>query len=180
MVAFIDPRQSKIDIAQATGRAMRKSEGTNKTLGYVVVPIFIDSESEEDVEDEVRGTNFEELMAVLNALQEQDQDLVDIIRRLREDRGRGEVFNPKILSEKVEFIGEFVSFWRRRERLGPLSQFVFAAKPLSDFPDPMPAVGWNTRTITLHGDIPKPANPIRDGNSINAGARGVLTELRHK
>ncbi len=44
MVAFIDPRQSKIDIVQATGRAMRKSEKTNKMLGYVVVPFFIDSE----------------------------------------------------------------------------------------------------------------------------------------
>jgi predicted helicase len=30
MVAFIDPRQSKIDIAQATGRAMRKPEASNK------------------------------------------------------------------------------------------------------------------------------------------------------
>jgi hypothetical protein len=65
------------------------------------------------------------------------------------------------------------------DQLGPLSQMVLAAKPLGDFPDPMPAVGWNTRTITLHGDTPESANPTRDGNSINAGARGILTELRH-
>jgi predicted helicase len=37
MVAFIDPRYSKIDIAQATGRAMRKPRGSDKTLGYIVV-----------------------------------------------------------------------------------------------------------------------------------------------
>ena len=112
MVAFIDPRQSKIDIAQATGRAMRKPEASNKTTGYVVVPIFVDSASEEDMEDEVQGTKFEELMAVLNALQEQDQDLVDIIRTLREERGRGEVFNPRVLNEKVRVIGDFVSLER--------------------------------------------------------------------
>ena len=109
MVAFIDPRQSKIDIAQATGRAMRKPDGSDKKVGYVVVPIFIDSEFEDDIENEVKGTKFEELIAVLNALQEQDQDLIDIVRRLREDRGRGEIFNPRALSDKVGFIGNFVS-----------------------------------------------------------------------
>jgi predicted helicase len=41
MVAFIDPRQSRIDIAQAVGRAMRKPRGaTTKTVGYVVVPLL--------------------------------------------------------------------------------------------------------------------------------------------
>ena len=72
-------------------------------LGYVVVPIFIDLEFEYDIESEVSGTKFEELMTVLNALQEQDQDLVDIIRSLREDRGRGKVFNPRAFREKVKF-----------------------------------------------------------------------------
>ena len=41
MVAFIDPRQSKVDITQAVGRAMRKPRGpTTKTFGYIVVPVF--------------------------------------------------------------------------------------------------------------------------------------------
>ena len=40
MVAFIDPRKSRVDIAQAVGRAMRKAP--NKTVGYVVVPLFLD------------------------------------------------------------------------------------------------------------------------------------------
>lgn len=51
MVAFIDPRQSRIDIAQAVGRAMRKPRGaTTKTIGYVLVPLFcgVDGESVED------------------------------------------------------------------------------------------------------------------------------------
>ena len=31
MVAFIDPRKSRVDIAQAAGRAMRKAPNTNKS-----------------------------------------------------------------------------------------------------------------------------------------------------
>src|SRR5262249_37828218 len=40
-----------------------------------------------------------------NALQEQDEDLVQIIRELQEAKGRGERFDPRRLSEKVEVIG---------------------------------------------------------------------------
>ena len=39
-VAFIDPRRSPIDIAQAVGRAIRKSE--DKTVGTIVLPVFIE------------------------------------------------------------------------------------------------------------------------------------------
>jgi superfamily II DNA or RNA helicase len=108
MVAFIDPRQSKIDIVQATGRAMRRSDEAHKTVGYIVVPLFIDSESEDNIESEIQGSKFEEIVAVLNALQEQDDDLADTIRNLREDRGRGNIFNPRMLAEKTEVIGDFV------------------------------------------------------------------------
>jgi predicted ABC-type transport system involved in lysophospholipase L1 biosynthesis ATPase subunit len=47
MVAFVDPRKSKIDIAQAAGRAMRQSKATNKKLGYIVVPLFIEQKKNE-------------------------------------------------------------------------------------------------------------------------------------
>lgn len=41
MVAFIDPRQSRVDIVQAVGRAMRKPRRvTTKTVGYVLVPLL--------------------------------------------------------------------------------------------------------------------------------------------
>jgi 2-oxoglutarate dehydrogenase complex dehydrogenase (E1) component-like enzyme len=45
MVAFVDPRKSKIDIAQAAGRAMRQSKATNKRLGYIVVPLFVEQQT---------------------------------------------------------------------------------------------------------------------------------------
>ena len=39
-VAFIDPRKSQVDIVQAVGRAIRKSDG--KSHGTILIPVFID------------------------------------------------------------------------------------------------------------------------------------------
>jgi superfamily II DNA or RNA helicase len=105
MVAFVDPRQSKIDIAQATGRAMRKPRGVNKQYGYVVVPLFLDANSDVSISEALEESEFSEVANVLNAMQEQDEDLVQIIRDMMEARGRGEVFDPQRLSEKVEVLG---------------------------------------------------------------------------
>jgi superfamily II DNA or RNA helicase len=105
MVAFIDSRHSKIDIAQATGRAMRKPRGSDKTLGYIVVPLFLERESNETVEQALEGSDFSDIADVLNALQEHDEDLIVIIRELKEAKGRGKAFSPKRLAEKVEVVG---------------------------------------------------------------------------
>jgi predicted helicase len=105
MVAFIDPRHSKIDIAQATGRAMRKPEGSGKTSGYVVVPVFLERDRDETLDAALGRSDFSDVANVLNAMQEQDDELVDIIRELKEAKGRGEVFNPLRLIEKVHVIG---------------------------------------------------------------------------
>ena len=104
MVAFIDPRHSKIDIAQATGRAMRKPRGSNKEVGYVVIPLFLERESEETLEEALKRSEFSDVADVLNAMQEQDDDLVQIVREMQEAKGRGELFDPKRLSEKIEVI----------------------------------------------------------------------------
>jgi hypothetical protein len=105
MVAFIDPRHSKIDIAQATGRAMRKPQGSDKSVGYVVIPLHIDSNSGENLKEALERTDFSDVADVLNAMREQDEELIDIIRELQEAKGHGEVLDPKRLSEKVEVNG---------------------------------------------------------------------------
>lgn len=43
-VAFIDPRRSEIDIVQAVGRAIRKSE--DKNVGTIVIPVFINTDAD--------------------------------------------------------------------------------------------------------------------------------------
>jgi superfamily II DNA or RNA helicase len=105
MVAFVDPRKSKIDIAQAAGRAMRQSRATNKKLGYIVVPLFIEQKKGETESAALARSGFEEVAMVLGAMLESDDDLVDIIREMQEARGRGDKFNPKQLHEKIEVIG---------------------------------------------------------------------------
>jgi superfamily II DNA or RNA helicase len=106
MVAFIDPRQSRIDITQAVGRAMRKPRGpTTKTVGYVVVPVFAGVNEEDSLEDAIKSEKFEAVVDVLNALQEHDDELIDIIREIKQRKGADEPFNPRRLNEKIEVIG---------------------------------------------------------------------------
>ena len=106
MVAFIDPRQSRVDITQAVGRAMRKPRGpTTKTFGYIVVPVFAGIDEKDSLKDAIKGEKFDAVVDVLNALQEYDEELVDIIREIRVRKGAGEPFNPRRLNERVEVIG---------------------------------------------------------------------------
>ena len=105
MVAFIDPRKSKIDIAQAAGRAMRHSKATNKKLGYIVVPLFIEQKQNETEAEALARSGFEEVAMVLGAMLENDDDLEDIIREMQEAKGRGDPFNPNRLHDKIGVIG---------------------------------------------------------------------------
>ena len=120
MVAFIDPRQSRVDIAQATGRAMRKARGSDKTTGYVVIPLFVDREDTKSLEESFANSDFSEVCSVLNAMQEQDDDLVQIIGEMKESKGRSGVFNPEPLKEKIEVLGPSLD-------LSVLKQNIYAA-----------------------------------------------------
>jgi predicted helicase len=87
MVAFVAPRRSKIDIVQATGRAMRKA-GPDKDFGYILLPLFLEQEEGETLEEALERSQFDEVAAVLNAMQEQDEELAEIIRQLQVEKGR--------------------------------------------------------------------------------------------
>ena len=71
MVAFIDPRHSKIDIAQAIGRAMRKPRDGGKKVGYIVVPIFAGDLDNQSVEEGLKQEDFDDVASILNSLMEQ-------------------------------------------------------------------------------------------------------------
>ncbi len=109
MVAFVDPRKSKIDIAQAAGRAMRQSKATNKKLGYIVVPLFIEQKKGETEAEAFTRAGFDEVAEVLGAMLESDDDLVDTIEKMQEARGRGDKFNPRQLHDKIEVIGPAIN-----------------------------------------------------------------------
>ncbi|MGD9667848.1 MAG: Helicase associated domain protein [Hyphomicrobiaceae bacterium] len=69
-VLFADPRQSKIDIVQAAGRAMRRFEG--KRLGYIIVPVIIDEDSDEPSDDA-----FVQIIKVVSALAMEDERIIE-------------------------------------------------------------------------------------------------------
>ena len=74
-VAFLDPRDSQVDVVQAVGRVMRKAQG--KRFGYIIVPVVVEPGS--DVATAlVRGTEgYQTVGRVLRALQAHDGRLAE-------------------------------------------------------------------------------------------------------
>jgi|CXWL01.1.fsa_nt_gi predicted helicase len=88
LIYFCDPKSSKIDIVQATGRALRKDRKENKKeRGYIVVPIF--HHSDEDVEIEIiKKPIFNYLVQVVRSLCDQDERLEAEINDLSFKKGQ--------------------------------------------------------------------------------------------
>ncbi len=103
MVAFLSPRRSRVDIVQATGRAMRRAPG--KSVGYVLIPLYVELEAGETVENAVSRTNYDEVWDVLNSLQEQDDILAELIRQIGEEKGRGKGFDDNRFADRIDFGG---------------------------------------------------------------------------
>ncbi|PYL26590.1 MAG: hypothetical protein DMF37_01580, partial [Verrucomicrobia bacterium] len=115
MVAFLTPKRSRVDIVQATGRAMRKVSG--KTTGYVLVPLFVEQVKGETIEEAIARTEFDEVWNVLQAMQEQDDMLAEIIRQMREERGRTKGFDDTRFRERVETLGPHISLGSLRDSI---------------------------------------------------------------
>lgn len=109
MVAFIAPKRSRIDIVQATGRAMRKPQDGSKEFGYILLPLFVEQMKGETFQDALERTNYEEVWKVLQAMQEQDEGLAETIRQMREERGHTKGYDDSRFSEKVIFLGPEIS-----------------------------------------------------------------------
>jgi len=78
-IAFVDPRKSQVDIVQAVGRAIRKSAG--KTHGTIVIPVFIDTEENE--QEALESSRFKPIWDVVNALRSHDDVLAQELDQLR-------------------------------------------------------------------------------------------------
>lgn len=78
-VMFLKPRRSKIDIAQAVGRVMRKAPG--KDYGYIILPIGIpEGVDENSVLDD--NKTYSVVWEVLNALRSLDERFDSMINKL--------------------------------------------------------------------------------------------------
>ncbi len=99
-VAFIDPKHSPIDIVQAVGRAIRKSD--EKTKGTIIIPVFLDEI--ENVDEQVLASKFDTVWNVITALKSQDDELLEKVDNLRIQLGSKKI--TKITSkgfEKIHF-----------------------------------------------------------------------------
>ncbi len=96
-VAFIDPRRSEVDIVQAVGRAIRKSE--DKNVGTIVIPVFIGTDT--DPEIALDDSAFKPVWDVIKALRSHDDELGEQLDELRRQLGR-QVGRPR-LPDKIHF-----------------------------------------------------------------------------
>jgi predicted helicase len=81
-VMFADPKQSPIDIVQATGRALRQYRG--KDFGYIVVPIIVPEKM--DFETFAETTEFRHVAKTITALSTQDERIADEFRAIEQGR----------------------------------------------------------------------------------------------
>ena len=80
VVYYSDPKNSKIDIVQSAGRALRKAKHGDKEWGFIVVPIF--HKDRETVEDAIDKSDYRNLITVIRSLCDQDENLVSEINEL--------------------------------------------------------------------------------------------------
>jgi predicted helicase len=78
-VVFADPKQSLIDIVQATGRALRRFRG--KDYGYILLPLVVPSEM--GFEEFAETTAFRQVARTIAALSTQDERIVDEFRAIQ-------------------------------------------------------------------------------------------------
>lgn len=78
-VIFLAPKKSQVDIVQAVGRIMRKSE--NKDYGYIILPVVIPSgETPETVLD--NNKHYEAVWQIINALRSVDERFEAMVDKL--------------------------------------------------------------------------------------------------
>lgn len=94
LVYFCDPKNSKVDIVQAVGRALRKKEG--KKLGLIVVPIY--HSKKHDLESSISSGSFKNLLQVIRSLCDQDERLQDEINFVAFGKGKRESTKINIVS----------------------------------------------------------------------------------
>lgn len=77
-VCFFDKRDSIVDIVQAVGRAIRKSEG--KKYGYIILPLVLTDEEIKNYDKTLKSDKFKIVWETLKALRSHDERLIDEAR----------------------------------------------------------------------------------------------------
>ncbi|MEU7195647.1 Helicase associated domain protein [Streptomyces xinghaiensis] len=86
-VAFIDPRNSVIDTAQALGRALRLGDRTERKIATVLIPVHLSPG--QDAEAALDNSSFAPVWQVVRALAAHDETLAARLTKLRRHLGSG-------------------------------------------------------------------------------------------
>lgn len=108
IVYYSDPKNSKIDIVQSAGRALRKAKHRNKEMGFIVVPIF--HKDRETVEDAIEKSDYKNLITVIRSLCDQDERLVSEINELawsKQQNKRNATFELTFSDEQTDSVLQF-------------------------------------------------------------------------
>jgi superfamily II DNA or RNA helicase len=81
-VLFADPKQSRIDIVQAAGRALRRHSG--KEYGYILLPLVVPQKMK--LADFADTTAFRQVARTITALSTQDERIADEFRAIEKGR----------------------------------------------------------------------------------------------
>lgn len=116
LIYFCDPKNSKIDIVQATGRALRKSNSRHKEYGYIVIPIY--HHEEEDIDEKIlKKPIFNYLVQVVRSLGDQDERLDAEIQEIAYGKGKRKTskINFEYIPEEDEI--SFIKLDRLQKKL---------------------------------------------------------------
>ena len=96
-VLFADPKQSKIDIVQAAGRALRVHEG--KRYGYIIVPVVV-NENDTSTSDKA----FDQIISVVSALGTNDERIIEEFKDISQgkNKGTGKIFIMSDIPESIK------------------------------------------------------------------------------
>ena len=136
-IAFMDPKRSQVDIIQALGRAIRKSE--NKKDGYIILPVYLGDTT--NIEDSILQSRFANVWRIILALKSQDDALRETLDQLRIEIGsRGKfqrnpeglkkiIFDlpsniPKTFAESISTILVIETTENWIEKYGQLKQYI--------------------------------------------------------
>ena len=84
---------------------MRKPRGSTRQLAMLLSRCLSKDTKVTTLDKALRRSEFDNVADILNAMQEQDDDLVQIIREIQEAKGPEEVFSPRRLADKIEVLG---------------------------------------------------------------------------
>ncbi len=99
-IGFIDPKSSQVDIIQAVGRAIRKSE--NKKRGTILIPVYLGNL--DDTKKEILASRFKDVWQVILALKSQDDYLMERIDKFRISLGKRNIsIEHNEFIEKIKF-----------------------------------------------------------------------------